>query len=869
MNVGRLPSGGDEDTPAEGSGPTTVTTNSSRAPRGWAAHSSLATRRMLAQNKGVPRSFPTWLPVFALSGTLAAAVVEGPSAHWAYQPLSVRPTPAAAHPGDSGLGWMDHQLNHAARAHGLEPAPEADRATLCRRLHLVLTGLPPTPEELQSFLADRSVDPVARRADELLASPRFGERWARHWLDVARYADSVTLRGFVFKESWRYRDFVIDSFNADLPFDQFVREQVAGDLLERRGLEERRRGLIATTFWTLGDTNLEEQDKRQLELDVVDEQLDVLGKAFLGQTISCARCHDHKFDPIPTRDYHALAGILSGMRMLKHSNVSEWTTRPLPGTPDEERAWSAAEGRVRQLEADLKAARAAAAAKPANGVAPPGIVVDDSKARAVGDWTVSTHTQPFVGEGYRHDGNAGKGTRTLTFQPEFPRSAEYEIRFAYTPGENRSPSVPVTLFSADGERTVRIDERQPPDLPGGYVSLGRARFEKGVAGFVLVSNEGTAGHVVADAVLFIPVDDAAAPAPAPVANETDQPSPNRPSVRELERALASARAGTLRPHAMAPMEVGATNLPILRRGNWRNTGETVPHGVLSVAFRSPVPPPHPGESGRRELAEWLVHPENPLTSRVYVNRVWHWVFGVGLVRSTDHFGTTGDAPTHQDLLDGLAAEFMRDGWSVKRLVRQLVTSQAFRRSSDPAHPTVTTSISADPGNQWLARFAPRRAEAEVLQDSMRWVAGTLDSSGHGEPGFPSSLAADYGHVATENRRSIYQPVFRNARPEGLTTFDSADPCRVTGARESSAVAPQALYFLNHPFVREQAAATTQRLLQNPKPIDELWLRSLGRPPTTGERRHAEQHLAAATDQGVALTELVQALFGSVDFRLIP
>ena len=824
---------------------------------------------MLPHNKGVPRLFPAWLPALALSGKLAAAAVGDPSAHWAYQPLSARPTPVAAGPEASGLGWMDRHLNQAARAQGLEPAPEADRATLCRRLHLVLTGLPPAPEELQSFLADRSVDPVARRADELLASPRFGERWARHWLDVVRYADSVTLRGFVFKESWRFRDFVIDSFNADLPFDQFIREQVAGDLLDGRSLEERRRGLIATTFWTLGDTNLEEQDKRQLELDVVDEQLDVLGKAFLGQTISCARCHDHKFDPIPTRDYHALAGILSGMQMLKHSNVSEWTTRPLPGTPDEEKTWNAAEDRVRQIEAELKAARATAAAKPANGVAPSGIVVDDSKARAVGDWTVSTHAQPFVGEGYRHDGNAGKGARTLTFQPEFPRSAEYEIRFAYTPGENRSPAVPVTLFSADGERTVHIDERQPPDLAGGYVSLGKARFEKGVAGFVLVSNEGTSGHVVADAVLFIPVDDAAAPAPAPVASATERPSSDRPSVRELEKTLASARAGALRPQAMAPMEIGATNLPVLRRGNWRNAGETVPRGVLSVAFRSPAPTPRAGESGRRELAEWLVHPENPLTSRVCVNRVWHWVFGVGLVRSTDHFGTTGDAPTHPQLLDGLAAEFIRDGGSIKRLVRQLVTSQAFRRSGDPAQPTVTASMATDPANQWLARFAPRRAEAEVLQDSMRFVAGTLESSGHGEPGFPPSLAADYGHVATGNRRSIYQPVFRNARPEGLTAFDAADPCRVTGARESSAVAPQALYFLNHPFVREQAAATAQRLLQNPKPIDELWLRTLGRPPTAGERRQAEHHLAATHDRNVALTELAHALFGSIDFRLIP
>jgi hypothetical protein len=278
-----------------------------------------------------------------------AVRASDPNPHWAYQKL--RPTPPPQVAGTNNFqDPLDQFLAARLKAENLPTAAEADRATLCRRLYLVLTGLPPSLAELEAFNRDTSPDPVATLTDQLLASPRFGERWGRHWLDVVRYADSVTLRGFLFKEAWRYRDYIIESFNADRPFDDLIREQVAGDLYARETLEERRRGLVATTFWMLGDTNLEEQDKRQLELDRIDEQLDVLSKAFLGQTIACARCHDHKFDPIPARDYHAMAGILSGMNQLKHANVSEWVELPLPGTPEEEAAWAAADQEVKRLE---------------------------------------------------------------------------------------------------------------------------------------------------------------------------------------------------------------------------------------------------------------------------------------------------------------------------------------------------------------------------------------------------------------------------------------------------------------------------------------------------------------------------------------
>lgn len=813
---------------------------------------------------GVSRAFHQCLGVLIGLGMAWAVRASDPNPHWAYQKL--RPTSPPRVAGTNTFhDPLDQFLAARLKAENLPTAAEADRATLCRRLYLVLTGLPPSVAELEAFHRDTSPDPVTTLTDQLLASPRFGERWGRHWLDVVRYADSVTLRGFLFKEAWRYRDYVIESFNADRPFDDLVREQVAGDLYAGETLEERRRGLVATTFWMLGDTNLEEQDKRQLELDRIDEQLDVLSKAFLGQTIACARCHDHKFDPIPARDYHAMAGILSGMNQLKHANVSEWVELPLPGTPEEEVAWAAADQEVKRLEAGLQSARKATQSIPATQP-PRGIVIDDDQARAVGEWTHSTAMKPFLGSGYRHDGNAGKGARTLTFQPTLPRTTTYEVRLAYTHGDNRAPSVPVTVFSADGDRVVHVNLQLPPPVEGRFVSLGQHRFEREGAGFVLISNEGTTGHVVVDAVQFLPVDELHTPSPS-IAPADPVPSvPSGPSIPELESALAQARLQSRRPRVMAPAEVGATNLPVLRRGNWRQPGEAVPRGVWNAAFTTPTTDLDNGESGRRSLAEWLVHPDNPLTARVWVNRTWHWVFGSGLVQSVDNFGTTGDLPTHPELLDTLASEFIADDWSTKRLVRRLVTSRAFRLASDPADPAVARLTVADPENRLLGRWRMRRLEAEVLRDALLFVSGRLDLTGPMGASFPEKLAADYGHSPTQSWRSVYLPVFRNALPEALTVFDLADPGRVTGARERSTIAPQALYLLNHPFVLEQAAATARILATTPDPAGQLWRLALGRPPTPGERHLANTHLADVPDPNTALAELAHAVMGSVEFR---
>jgi hypothetical protein len=393
--------------------------------------------------------------------------IEAGRRFWAYQrPRRHDPPKVAAT--TRPLGTIDRFILSALEAKGLRPGPEADRATLARRLWFDLAGVPPTPEDLDAFLADRRPDAYERLVDRLLASPAFGERWGRHWLDVARYGESLTLRGLVLKDAWRYRDYVIDSWKEDRPFDQFIREQVAGDLLPSSGLGERRRQLVATSFLALGNTNLEEQDKSQLEMDVVDEQLDTIGKAFLGQTIGCARCHDHKFDPIPTADYYALAGILRNTKTLEHANVSKWLERPLPVLPDVDAKLKAREKAVADLEAKIKAERGRLAAK--GNLAPgamavkdvPGVVVDDAQARKVGPWKPSTYSGTYIGPGYIHDEDKDKGEKTLTFQPDLPEAGLYDVWLAYPPGGNRANDVPVTILSADGETTVRVDMRAPP-----------------------------------------------------------------------------------------------------------------------------------------------------------------------------------------------------------------------------------------------------------------------------------------------------------------------------------------------------------------------------------------------------------------------
>jgi len=801
---------------------------------------------------------------------------------------------------------MDRFILAKIEEKNLKPAKDATPEVLVRRLYYTLTGLPPSAEEMDKFVRDsnapdKSNTAYAKLVDDLLASPHFGETWGRHWLDVARFAESSGGgRTLLFKDAWRFRDYVIESFNRDVPYDRFIREQIAGDLLPTANADARNRQLTATAFLALGPTNYEEQNKQQLRFDIIDEQLDTIGKALLGQTIGCARCHDHKFDPIPQKDYYALAGIFSSTRTLFNytDNVARWISEPLKFDGAEEQKFAAHETKLAKMKQDLEAAKKEVAklksvaakgnAEPGKPVAAadlPGIVIDDADAKLIGGWSVSKHTAGFVGTGYVTDDNKDKGAKTITFTPKLPKSGRYEVRFAYMPSKNRSKKVPIHIFHADGQEKVFVDETLEPSADGRFVSLGKFRFEQDGAGYVLVSNEGTTGFVVADAIQFLSDEDLAlldsagktAPGETAARDDADKRKKMDARVKEMESAMKKLTSeGPQRPTAMAVHdsedEIGDTNIRV--RGIVGQKGAQVTRGFLQVLGNAKAKFSDK-QSGRRELAEWLASPANPLTARVFVNRVWDWCFGAGLVRTTENFGTTGEKPSHPELLDFLAVRFTEEGWSVKKLVREIVLSHAWQ--------TATGTTPGDPDNRLFAHANRRRLDAEQIRDTILVVSGALDlrtlgpnigNAGEINANDSSAQNIEYKYEFTDVRRSVYTPAFRNRRLELFEAFDFADINATFGHRNASTVAPQALYLLNSPFVLAQAKAAAERALASSSPDDERLVNAfrttLCRMPTEKERAIFAKALAGANDKQrtEAWSQIYQTLFCSLDFRFL-
>ncbi|MCI0461933.1 MAG: DUF1553 domain-containing protein [Gemmataceae bacterium] len=808
---------------------------------------------------------------------------------WAFQPPRASPLPAVKNP-----SWarspIDRFILARLESQNLQPAPDADRATLIRRAYFTLIGLPPTPEEIDAFVKDRSSDAFVKVVDRLLASPHFGERWGRHWLDVARYADSSGGgRSLIFKDAWRYRDYVIDAFNADMPYDQFILEQIAGDLLNAKTPEERRRLLIATALLLLGPTNYERQDKPVLEMDIIDEQLDTLGKAFLGMTIGCARCHDHKFDPLPQKDYYALAGILKSTKWIVHSNVSKWSEQPLPVSGELARQIKQHESAVAALRRELDLARAAekkagklpavVKGEPLDPRTLPGIVLDDAQAKVVGTWRHSKFSGNYIGQGYLYDDRARKEDKTLTFVPDFPKAGFYEVRLAYVPHENRATNVPVRVFHADGEETVRVNQRLAPSIDGRFVPLGRYRFERGDQWFVMVSTDKANGHVVADAVQFLPDE----PIGARSVSEGPAKGKALPSSRDLEAQLKRLLAsGPERPLAMAVSEgEKVEDCHLCVRGNFHNPGPKVPRGFLQVMTARGATAPGGAlhiaakESGRRQLATWLTSKDNPQTARVMVNRIWHHLFGTGLVRTVDNFGATGETPSHPELLDHLALRFVEQGWSVKKLIREILLSRAWQMSAEPASPQVIERArKVDPENRLLWKANRKRLDAESIRDSILTVSGKLERTSGG-PSIRKGTAIEREYRFDDTRRSVYTPVFRNRLLELFEVFDFADPNVCNGRRNVSTVPTQALYLMNSPFVLEQARHAADRLLALPGlddagRLERAYREALGRLPTERERQLALEFLrgVAADERRAAWGQLLQVVFGCVDFRYV-
>ncbi|MEY2786412.1 MAG: hypothetical protein RL277_2624 [Planctomycetota bacterium] len=613
--------------------------------------------------------------------------------------------------------WSDTDrfLFDAMKELGVSPVGDADKRTWLRRVTLDLTGLPPTPEELAAFERDNSTGAYAAAVDRLLASPAYGERWGRHWLDVARYGESSGKEtNILYPHAWRYRDYVIQSFREDKPYNRFVEEQLAGDLLQAANADQRAEFDIATGYLALGTKSHNTRDRRQFMLDVADEQIDAFSQGILGMTVSCARCHDHKFDPIPTKDYYALAGIFLSTETLYGTHRSNGNDYP------------------------SKLIEIAEEAKLPNG-------------------------------------------------PTMPVATRAIVQRIIDQLERREERTEAPRTGADGK---------------------------------------------AD----------------PIANVVRRAQIQQRELLEELLARFDAQGNALESNrlAMGVREGAPRDIAVLNRGELDKPGDIAPRGFPQVLTPQGSPKIAAG-SGRAELARWVVSPENPLTARVWVNRVWLHLFGTGLVTTPDNFGHSGQMPTHPELLDHLALQFMQQGWSTKRLVRELVLSHAYRLAAvhDAAH------AAKDPDLLTLWRYPERRLEAEVIRDSILAVAGRLQDapvgSGAGYLEGPMRNELILEAVTGERPiRSIYLPILRDRLPEALSVFDGADPSFVTGDRDETHVATQALFLMNDPDVMASADAFAERLIRE-VPDESLRIQrafelALGRKPTEGEQRAVESYL---------------------------
>ena len=825
---------------------------------------------------------------------------------WAFQPTAVTSIPR--HPYDHSRGMIDQFLGRKLEEAGVSPNGISDAETRLRRLSFDLTGLPPSQALQARWLSDPSHRQWRRIVEQLLASPGFAEHWARHWMDLARYSDSNGSDfNATFHEAWRYREYLIRSFATDRPIDHFIRQQIAGDLLPADSDSERYDNVVATTFLMLGTKMLSERDKAKLELDVVDEQIDTLGRAFLGLTLGCARCHDHKFDPVPTEDYYALAGIFKSTVTLRGESqkyVSTWNRVPLPVSQQHREQVEQHAASIRSAKVGLKQAEQSLSDLQKAAVTEfPGTVIDDLDATKRGVWKSSTYVKDFVGSGYLHDNNANKGEASIRFATRLPRSGEYEVRLSHSPGSTRASRVPVTVETADGPQQVFTDQRRVSIEPM-WSSLGTFRFDVDIDAAVTLHNEGTDGHVIADAVQFLLRSEKS---DASQVNQDLTASEDASALLMAEKKVAIAAAKTAieewkkklsaleadapqpLPEAMAlgdrPVEQIRDSLVHIR-GEVKNHGAAVPRGFLRVCSPGDAAIPNPKGSGRIELADWLTDPDHPLVARVFVNRVWAHLMGEGIVRTVDNFGQQGERPSHPELLDALASDFMRAGWRTKSLVRAIVNSHAYARSSDYDG----ESIELDPENRLWWRMNRRRLPAESIRDAMLAATGKLDRVARIEPmqGRGTLVSNNNGDSdakfddVSQTCRSIYLPVVRGYVPAMMTALDAADPDLLVGRRPTTNVPSQALVLINSPDVNRWSRMAAERIVAKTADFSDrlemAYQVCLQRGTSSVDREIAAQFFGDRPDLGLTYSQAVDsvdrwhqfvaALFASTEFRLL-
>ena len=804
--------------------------------------------------------------------------IEKGKQFWAFQPVQKHPIPVVSDPRWNRSG-IDRFIRSAQEKHKLTPAPDADRVTLIRRLYYDLIGLPPTPGQIDQYLNDKSEDATAHLVDQLLESPHFGERWGRYWLDVARYSQSTGGgRSLLYQSAWRYRNYVIDSFNKDKAFDEFILEQIAGDLLDSKDYLQQRERWLATAFLLLGPTNYEQQDKELLRMDVIDEQIQTVGKAFLSMTLGCARCHDHKFDPVPATDYYALAGIFRSSKFLTPGNVSGWTKRQLPLPSGQQDAIDKTNQELASLTAENKSKQKELDNLKQNLNT---ITLDDTSATLVGDWKQSTYFKDYIGNGYIHDQHTSKGKKQVKFTPQQLKPGRYDVQLAYNSDHSRASRVPVTIKTTKKTHTVYVNQRVKP-TDGPYTSLGSFDFSGAKNEEIIISNKDTDGVVIVDAIRFIsaPVEPTSKNQKQAGVIQNEQMmqkiKTTKKQIKELTSKIAEIKKSAPKetPEIMSIYESDEPgDYHLLIRGDVHNLGNKVPRGFITVAQSSnPVSIPNTA-SGRLELAQWIASPQNPLTARVYVNRIWHHLFGEGLVRTVDNFGFRGETPSHPELLDYLALKLIEKKWSTKSIIREIVLSKTYQLSSQ----STSNQRDADPTNRLLAHQNHRRLDAEAIRDTILFVSGELDRSQH-EQTIKPDTKSEYAYQFHEHFRSVYIPVFRNSLHDLLAIFDFPDPNLSLGRRNTSTLSTQALFLMNNSFVIEQSQNIAKRLLHE-FPDDQsarmtaLFRTALGRLPDPSEKANAthyiNQSLAKRGQTELEIwTALCQTIVACIDFRYI-
>ncbi|MCC5936580.1 MAG: PSD1 domain-containing protein [Lunatimonas sp.] len=829
--------------------------------------------------------------------------------HWAF--VAPDPTNFQRFEGMAIADAIDTLVREKQREKGLTASATADKQALIRRLSYVLTGLPPTMEELAAFLSDDSPQAYAKLVDGYLASPAYGERWARHWMDVVRYAET---RGHEFdyaiQGAWRYRDYLIRAFNADVPYDAFVKEQLAGDLLESPRVHPETRtneSVLGTLFFTLGEGTHSPVDTRKDESDRIDNMIDVTTKAFQALTVACAKCHDHKFDPIPTADYYALYGIMEGTRFS-----------PQPAHQLETRKVTLQE--AQKLQAHIRK-QFASSWQPIQGESSPFQLTsfDDWNTTPAADVKVLGDFRGQDFGGWKSDGMAfgpktTLGNPVLTADGKSLERLEEGMASSRYFGTGKFGVLRSPDFTIDSQflgvkargslGTIRVvmDNFQLIQYPiygGMSQSVGSEEWKelvfdvgqwKGHKAYLeILPGRFQSHNYIQGEQDYVEVQYAIS-----FDNSWQEPSltPSRPSgsvgsmikdwvefksgaeeVQALNRWVSQAKGakslegldnlnrqwldltGSVKDtvYFSGVTEGFKTESPVFIRGSHTELSpEKVPRRFLPDITSSKPAFMEVG-SGRVEMVEALLSRENPLTARVMVNRIWHHLFGRGIVETVDNFGLQGKLPSHPELLDYLALSFVEQGWSVKELIRAMVMTETFQRSYQP----VESSKTQDPENLYLSSYPVRRLEAEAIRDGMLRVAGNLRLEPFGKP-VPVHLTSfmqgrgrpgNSGPLDGDGRRSVYVEVRRNFVSHLLQTFDFPTPFTSFGKRDVTNVPAQSLLLMNDPFVVRQAEVWASKTLAGSdrsiaERVERLYREAFSRLPQPNEIETAKSLLYA-------------------------